>query len=88
MAVGTKYHQKLASCEAIKYDGMNADDVVAFAPGYASIEGSKLVLRFPPNGYVEVVVGWYIVKDEYPKNVFTFSYAGQESFETTWEVKV
>jgi hypothetical protein len=88
MATATKYHQKNPSCEAIQYDGTNANDIVAFAPGYASIEEGKLVLRYPPNGYFEVPVGYYISKNEYPKDVFAFNFQDTNTFETTWEVKV
>jgi hypothetical protein len=88
MAGGKSYHQKNPSCTAIQYDGVNAADVVAFAPGYASIEEGKLVITLGAGVVVEVVVGWYIVSKEYPKDVFTFSYAAAEDFETLWEVKV
>jgi hypothetical protein len=86
MATATKYKKKNPVCEAIQYTGTNAADIVAFAPGYASVEGGKLVLTFPPNGRVEAEVGWYISKNEYPKNVFTFSFSDANSFETYWEV--
>lgn len=85
--IATKYYQKGPSCEAIQYSGMNAADIVSFAPDYAFLESEKLVLRFPPNGYIEVVVGWYISKHENPKGVFTFNFQEAKSFEDVWDVK-
>jgi hypothetical protein len=84
----TKYIQHNPSCEAYQYDGTNAADIVAFAPGYAVIEAGKLVLVFPPNGHVEVQIGWYISRNEYPKDVFSYSFSEAQAFETYWEVRV
>ena len=86
MAGSVKYHQQGPSCDAIQYNGTNAADIVTFAPGYAFLEEGKLVLRFPPSGYVEVVIGWYISKHENPKDVFTFSFSDANAFEDIWDV--